>query len=205
MTEIELAVETTRGLNRPGFAGSRGAISVVRAFCMATGRVPVHIFDFHLIARECNVNRSMYMSTRGTRQGQPHLRSNARAVDRSIALKLRYSDSDGPCGHCTHPFVPRDGQISRQIHRTTSRSPNTRRTAVHREVRPSKAPPARLPRRVRARRRGQFASKMRFRIANPWINRSWVNCDQMSFWFQKQERPPFKSIISRRALMYFLG
>jgi len=74
---------------------------------------------------------------------------------------------------------------------------NTRRTAVHREVRPSKAPPARLPRRVRARRRGQFASKMRFRIANPWINRSWVNCDQMSFWFQKQERPPFKSIISR--------
>ena len=47
------------------FAGPRGAISVVRAFCMATGRVPVHIFDVHLIARECNVNRSMYMSTRG--------------------------------------------------------------------------------------------------------------------------------------------
>ena len=29
--------------------------------------VPVHIFNFHLIAQECNVNRSMYlyMSTRG--------------------------------------------------------------------------------------------------------------------------------------------
>jgi len=33
------------------FAGPRGAISVVRAFCMATGRVPVHIFDVHLIAQ----------------------------------------------------------------------------------------------------------------------------------------------------------
>ena len=65
---------------------------------------------------------------------------------------------------------------------------NTRRTAVHREVRPSKAPPARSPRRVRARRRGQFAFKMRFRIANPRINRSWVNCDQVSFWFQKQKK-----------------
>jgi hypothetical protein len=30
----------------PGFAGPRGAISVVRAFCMATGHVPVHMFDF---------------------------------------------------------------------------------------------------------------------------------------------------------------
>jgi len=74
---------------------------------------------------------------------------------------------------------------------------NTRRTPIHREVRPSKLPPACSPRRVRARRRGQFAFKMRFRIANPWINRSWVNCDQVSFWFQKQESPPFKSIISR--------
>ena len=74
---------------------------------------------------------------------------------------------------------------------------NTRLTAVHREVRPSRAPLARSPRRVRARRRGQFAFKMRFRIANPWINRSRVNCDQVSFWFQKQKRPPFKSIISR--------
>ena len=66
---------------------------------------------------------------------------------------------------------------------------DTRRTAVHREVRPSKAPPARSPRRVRARRRGHFAFKMRFRIANPWIDRSWVNCDQVSFGFQKQKRP----------------
>jgi len=33
---------------------------------------------------------------------QPHLRSNARAVDRIIALKIRYSVSDGPRGHCTH-------------------------------------------------------------------------------------------------------
>jgi hypothetical protein len=33
------------------FAGPRGAKSVVRAFCMATGRVPVHSFDFHLIAQ----------------------------------------------------------------------------------------------------------------------------------------------------------
>ena len=73
----------------------------------------------------------------------------------------------------------------------------TRLTAVHHVVRPSKARPARSPRRVRARRRGQFAFKMRFRIANPWINRSWVNCDKVSFWFQKQKGPPFKYIISR--------
>ena len=33
------------------FAGPRGALSVVRDFCMATGRVPVHIFNFRLIAR----------------------------------------------------------------------------------------------------------------------------------------------------------
>ena len=32
---------------------------------------------------------------------QPHLRSNARAVDRSLALKVRYSDSDGPRVHST--------------------------------------------------------------------------------------------------------
>jgi hypothetical protein len=38
---------------------------------------------------------------------------------------------------------------------------NTRRTPVHREVRPSKPPPACSPRRVRARRRGQFGFKMR--------------------------------------------
>ena len=112
------------------FAGPRGAISVVRAFCMATGRVPVHIFDFHLFARECNVNRSMYMSTRATRyeagsayRMQPHIRSNARAVDRSLALKIRYSVSDGPRGNYTCPSVPRVGQISRQFHRTSSRSP----------------------------------------------------------------------------------
>jgi len=64
---------------------------------------------------------------------------------------------------------------------------NTRLTAVHREVRPSRAPPARSPRRVRARGREQIAFNMRFRVANPWINRSWVNCDQVSFWFQKQK------------------
>ena len=36
---------------------------------------------------------------------------------------------------------------------------NTRRTPVQREVRPSKLPPTCSPRRVRARRRGQFAFK----------------------------------------------
>jgi hypothetical protein len=71
----------------------------------------------------------------------------------------------------------------------------TRLTAVHHEVRPSKARPARSPRRVRARRRGQIVFKMRFRIANPWINRYWVNCDQVSFWFQRQKGPPFKYVI----------
>ena len=32
---------------------------------------------------------------------QPCLRSNARAVDRSLAMKIRYSGSDAPRGHCT--------------------------------------------------------------------------------------------------------
>jgi len=56
---------------------------------------------------------------------QPHLRSNARAVDRGLALKIRCSDSDGPRGHCTRPSVPRVGRISfyRTLYRTSSRSP----------------------------------------------------------------------------------
>jgi len=33
------------------FAGPRGAISVVRVFCMAKGRVTVYICFFHLIAQ----------------------------------------------------------------------------------------------------------------------------------------------------------
>jgi len=47
---------------------------------------------------------------------QPYLRSNARAVDRSLALKIRYSDSDGLRGHRRRWSVPRSGQISRQFH-----------------------------------------------------------------------------------------
>ena len=54
---------------------------------------------------------------------QPYIRSNARAVERRLGLKIRYSVSDGPRGHCTCPSVPRVGQISRQFHRTSSRSP----------------------------------------------------------------------------------
>jgi len=54
---------------------------------------------------------------------QPHLRSNARAVDRNLALKIRYSDSDGPRGHCARLSFARVGHISRQFHRTSSRSP----------------------------------------------------------------------------------
>jgi len=54
---------------------------------------------------------------------QPYIRSNARAVDRSLALKIRYSVSDGLRGHCTRVSVLRVGHISRQFHRTTSRSP----------------------------------------------------------------------------------
>ena len=54
---------------------------------------------------------------------QPHLRSDARAVDRSLALKIRYSDSDGSRSHCTRLSVARVGRISRQFHRTSSRSP----------------------------------------------------------------------------------
>ena len=54
---------------------------------------------------------------------QPYIRSNIRAVDRSLALKIRYSVSDGPRGHCARVSVPRVGHISRQFHRTSSRSP----------------------------------------------------------------------------------
>jgi len=53
---------------------------------------------------------------------QPYMRSNARAVDRSLALKIRYSVSDGPRGHCTWVSVLRVGHISRQFNRTSSRS-----------------------------------------------------------------------------------
>ena len=77
---------------------------------------------------------------------------------------------------------------------------NTRLTAFHREVRPSRHSPARSPRRLCARRRGQFAFKMRFHIAKLSINRSWVSCDQVSFWSQIPKETPFKSIMSRRAL-----
>jgi hypothetical protein len=74
---------------------------------------------------------------------------------------------------------------------------NTRLTAVHREARPSKHPLVRSPRRVRARRRRQFAFKMRFHIAKLWLNPAWVNCDQVSFWFQNPNETSFKFIMSR--------
>ena len=130
---------------------------------------------------------------------QPYIRSNARAVDRSLAWKIRYSVSDGPLRSltvCGCPFRASATSRGNSTEHPQDRH-NTRRTPVHREVRPSKLPPACSPRRVRARRRGQLAFKMRFRTANPGINRSWVNCDQVSFWFQKQKRSPFKSVISR--------
>ena len=66
---------------------------------------------------------SSWLGQPRTRQGQPYIRSNARAVDRSPALKIRYSVSDGPRGHCPRVSVPRVGQISRQFHRASSRSP----------------------------------------------------------------------------------
>jgi len=157
---------------------------------------PNRVYNFNNFYRNgCNVQYSYEAGS--AYRTQPHLRSNARAVDRSIAVKIRYSDSDGPRGPCMRSSIPRVGHISRQFHGTSSRSPKHATDPAHREVRPSKAPPARSPRRVRARRRGQFAFKMRFCITNPWINRSWVNCDQVSFWFQKQKGSPFKFIISR--------
>jgi len=54
--------------------------------------------------------------------GQPYLRSIARAVDSRLALRIRYTVSDGPRGHCTYPSVARVGHISQQFHRTSSRS-----------------------------------------------------------------------------------
>ena len=53
---------------------------------------------------------------------EPYRRSNVRAVDRNLALKIRYSVSDGPRGHFTRLSVPRVGHISRQFHPTSSRS-----------------------------------------------------------------------------------
>jgi len=40
----------------------------------------------------------------------------------SLALKMRYSHSDGLRSHCPWRSVPRDGHILRQFHRTSSRS-----------------------------------------------------------------------------------
>jgi hypothetical protein len=40
------------------------------------------------------------------------------------------------------------------------------------------------PRRVRAQLHQQNALKMRFHISTRSINQSWVNCDQVAFWFQ---------------------
>ena len=77
-------------------------------------------------------------------------------------MKIRYSVSDGPRGYCARLSVARvDSTVHPQVRQ------NTRLTTVHREVRPSRHPPARSPRRVRARRRGQFAFKMRFHIDKP--------------------------------------
>jgi hypothetical protein len=42
---------------------------------------------------------------------QPYIRSNAHSVDRSLALKIRYSGSDGPRGHCTARSVARIGAM----------------------------------------------------------------------------------------------
>jgi hypothetical protein len=42
---------------------------------------------------------------------QPYIRSNSRAVDRSLALKIRYSVSDGPRGHCTARSFARIGAM----------------------------------------------------------------------------------------------
>ena len=155
-----------------------------------------HAVPFH---GRCDVPQGGY----STRQGQPIgcnltcIRSNAHAVDRSLALNIRYSVSEVRA--VTVRVAPfRASAISRgnfTEHPQDRR--NTRRSAVHPEVCPSKPLPAQSPRRVRVQPREQFAFKMRFRIANPWINRCWVNCNQVSFWLQKQDRPPSKSIISR--------
>jgi hypothetical protein len=53
---------------------------------------------------------------------QAYLRSNARAVDRSLRLKIRYSVSDGPRSRCARLSVAHVGHISRQFQRTSSRS-----------------------------------------------------------------------------------
>jgi hypothetical protein len=82
---------------------------------------------------------------------------------------------------------------------------NTQTTAVRHEVCPSKHPSARSPRRVRARRRGQFAFEMCFHIAKLSIKSYWVNCNQLRFWFQVPDRPRFKFVNSCRALILLLG
>ena len=123
---------------------------------------------------------------------QPYIRSTARTVDRSLALKynIRFqtirADTVRGCPFRASATSRGNSTEHPQDHH------NTRRTPVHREVRPSVLLPACSPRRVRARRRGQFAFKMRFRIANPYINRSGVNCDQVSFWYQKTKRTTFQ-------------
>jgi len=72
-------------------------------------------------------------------------------------MKIRYSVSDGPRGHCPRLFVLRVGHISRQnppdilnIVVTRDGQPFIVRYALH-----PPPPPARSPRRVRAGRRGQ--------------------------------------------------
>ena len=69
--------------------------------------------------------------------------SNAHAISKSLALKIRYSYSDGPRGHCKWRLVPHVDHTSRQFHRTSSRSAMHATSAVHRGI-TLKTPPRAL-------------------------------------------------------------
>jgi len=112
-------------------------------------------------------------------------------VDRSLALQIRYSDSDAPRGHTRRHSVARfgrDAQFARWKRKMRAKSRHgvlfTVTTVVDNPPSPLSAA------RVAALSSDTHARKMRFRIAKLSINRYWVNCDQSRFWFQHMSHFP---------------
>jgi hypothetical protein len=103
-----------KGRRRRGVLASRAAEAVgvgARRFPSGARKTTILVF---LVENPYEAGSASLM--------QPFIRSNSRAIDRNLAVKIRYSVSDGPRGHCAHPSVPRFSHISRQCHPTSSRS-----------------------------------------------------------------------------------
>ena len=133
-SDADIVTETHTIINSGPFAHKGPRIAGNTMYSLyQTGRSP---FKFGHTNTESNrqrpkvvaVDRCRVYEAGSAYRIQPHSRSNARAVARSLALKILYSDSDGPRGHCTRTCVLRVGHFHRKSsksskHATDGRSP----------------------------------------------------------------------------------